>query len=68
MMLYPATSKLLSHVPNRYLMVNVIARRARQIAQDAQDRGIPMNEKTVTLAIGEIADGQIDAANVETSL
>lgn len=28
MMLYPAMSKLNSHVPNRYMLVNVVARRA----------------------------------------
>ena len=38
MMLYPAMSKLNSHVPNRYMLVNVVARRARQIADDADER------------------------------
>ena len=36
MMLYPAMSKLNAVVPNRYLLVNVVARRARQIAEDAE--------------------------------
>ena len=31
-MLYPAMNKLTANVPNRYLLVNVVARRARQIA------------------------------------
>ena len=39
MMLYPAMNKLTANVPNRYLLVNVVARRARQIAQEAEDAG-----------------------------
>ena len=31
-MLYPAMADLLKHIDSRYLLVNVIARRARQIA------------------------------------
>ena len=49
MMLYPAMSKLNSHVPNRYMLVNVVARRARQIADDADEAGIQLDEKPVTL-------------------
>ena len=33
MMLYPAMNKLKSHIPNRYMLVNVVALRAREIAQ-----------------------------------
>ena len=62
MMLYPAMNKLTANVPNRYLLVNVVARRARQIAQEAEDNGEPMNVKPVTLAINEVADGQISVA------
>ena len=36
MMLYPAMNKLKSHIPNRYMLVNVVALRARQIADDAE--------------------------------
>ena len=55
MMLYPAMNKLTAHVPNRYLLVNVVARRARQIAQEAEDNGEKMDVKPVTLAIHEVA-------------
>ena len=37
MMLYPPMNQLTANVPNRYLLVNVVARRARQIAQEAED-------------------------------
>ena len=62
MMLYPAMNQLTAQVPNRYLLVNVTARRARQIAQEAEDAGERMDVKPVTLAIHEIADGLYSAA------
>ena len=68
MMLYPAMSKLNSHVPNRYMMVNVVARRARQIADDADEAGIQLDEKPVTLAIHEVADGKIDAGDMDLTI
>ena len=45
MMLYPAMNTLTKNVPNRYLLVNVVARRARQIAEDAELEGIHLTEK-----------------------
>ena len=65
MMLYPAMNKLTEYVPNRYMMVNVVARRARQIAADAEARGEHLTEKPVTMAIHEVAEGQWDARNIE---
>ena len=38
MMLYPAMSKLNSYIPNRYMLVTVVARRARQIAEVAEGK------------------------------
>ena len=66
MMLYPAMNKLTANVPNRYLLVNVVARRARQIAREAEDLCEKLDIKPVTLAIQEVADGKIsvDAADV----
>jgi len=62
MMLYPAMNKLTANVPNRYLLVNVVARRARQIAQEAEDTGEKLDVKPVTLAIHEVADGKLSVA------
>lgn len=45
MMLYPAMNKLKSHIPNRYMLVNVVALRARQIADDAEEAGVQLDEK-----------------------
>ena len=66
-MLYPAMSKLLSNINSRYLMVNVVARRARQISIEANQQEVHLTEKPVTLAIREVADGKL-AATVEKTL
>ena len=68
MMLYPAMNKLTAHVPNRYLLVNVVARRARQIAQEAENAGEKMNEKSVTLAINEVAEGKLSVADANVNI
>ena len=68
MMLYPAMNKLTAHVPNRYLLVNVVARRARQIAQEAENAGEKMTEKPVTLAIHEVADGKLSVADANVNI
>lgn len=62
-MLYPAMDKLTSVVPNRYMLVNVVARRARQIAEEAEMTGLHLAEKPVTLAIHEVADGKLTAGD-----
>lgn len=66
-MLYPAMSKLNSYIPNRYMLVNVVARRARQIAEEAESTGERLEEKPVTLAIHEVAEGKLTAAGVEVA-
>ena len=68
MMLYPAMNKLTSYVPNRYMLVNVVARRARQIAETAEETGVPLNEKPVTLAINEVAEGKLDATQMDLTI
>jgi DNA-directed RNA polymerase subunit omega len=55
-------SKLLSNISSRYLMVNVVARRARQISLEAEAEQISLTEKPVTLAIQEVADGKLVAS------
>lgn len=61
-MLYPAMSELLKHIDSRYLMVNVVARRARQISIEAETFHEPLSDKPVTLAIREVAEGKLAAA------
>ena len=66
MMLYPAMSLLNKYVENRYLLVNVVARRARQIAAEAEAKGEHLEEKPVTEAINEVAEGLYDASTINT--
>ena len=60
-MLYPPMSELLKNVDSRYLLVNVVARRARQISIEAEQEGYALEDKPVTLAIREVADGKLTA-------
>ena len=66
MMLYPAMNKLNEYIPNRYMMVKVVARRARQIALEAENNGQILEDKPVTMAINEVAEGLFDASTIDT--
>lgn len=58
MMLKPAMNELLSQIPSRYMLVNVVAQRARQIASEAEEEGISLEDKPVSLALREVAEGK----------
>lgn len=58
-MLYPPVAELLENVDSRYLLVNVVAHRARQIAAEAEAFQEDLPEKPVTMAIWEVADGKL---------
>ena len=60
-MLYPPVANLLKNVDSRYLLVNVVAQRAREIAAEADEMQVELTEKPVTLAIWEVADGKLAA-------
>ena len=60
-MLYPPVADMLKHVGSRYLLVNVVAQRARQIADEAEALGEELTEKPVTMAIKEVAAGELTA-------
>ena len=59
MMLYPAISELVSKVGSRYQLVNLVARRARTIAADAEEKQIPLEKKPVSTAIDEVYTGKL---------
>ena len=61
-MLYPPVADLLKNVDSRYLLVNVVAQRARQIALEAEQAQEELPEKPVTLAIREVAAGKLSAS------
>lgn len=68
MMLYPPVPQMLKSVPSRYLLVNVIARRARQVAIEEEEFKLPSEKMAVSEAIDEIADGKIVATVKEEYL
>lgn len=61
-MLYPPVADLLKNVDSRYLLVNVVAHRARQIALEAETFQEELPDKPVTMAIQEVADGKLTAS------
>ena len=60
-MLYPPVADMLKNVDSRYLLVNVVAQRARIISEEAETFGEELPEKPVTLAIREVAEGKLTA-------
>ena len=65
MMLEPPMNQLLKQVPSRFMLVNVVAQRARQVASEAEDAGLSLDDKPVTIAIREVADGKLDLGREE---
>ena len=61
-MLYPPVADMLKNVESRYLLVNVVAQRARQIASEAEALQEDLPEKPVTMAIREVAEGKLSAS------
>lgn len=57
MLLYPPMKDLLKNVPSRYLLVNMVANRARKISNEAELANEPLTEKSVSIAVREVADG-----------
>lgn len=62
MMLYPSLSDLLKQVNSRYLLVNVVAKRARELSAASERREEPLEKKAVSHAIDDIAAGYIRAS------
>lgn len=60
-MLYPPVADMLKNVGSRYLLVNVVAQRARQLAEEAEMLEEELPEKPVTLAVREVAEGKLTA-------
>ena len=58
-MLYPSLASLLDQINSRYLLVNIIARRARDISAASSERDEYLDSKPVSRAIGEIASGEL---------
>ena len=61
-MLYPPVADMLKNVESRYLLVNVVASRARVISDEAEILQEELEDKPVTLAIREVAEGKLTAS------
>ena len=59
MMLYPPMSELVSKVGSRYLLVNLVARRARDISQKAEEEGESLDRKPNSTAIDVVYTGKL---------
>lgn len=59
MMLYPPVADLVNKVGSRYALVNLVAKRARGIASEAEKNGEPLNKKAVSAAIEEVYTGKL---------
>lgn len=59
MMLYPPVADLAEKAGSRYQLVNLIARRARNISTASHITGEILEEKPVSLAIEDIYSGEI---------
>ena len=67
MMLYPPMADLVSKIGSRYLLVNLVARRARQIASVAEENGEILDQKPVSTAIDEVYSGKLSLSEEGTS-
>ena len=59
MMLYPPVADLVDKIGSRYQLVNMVARRARTISAQAEERQIPLEKKAVSTAIDEVYSGKL---------
>ena len=65
MMLYPPLSDLVTKVGSRYLLVNLVSKRARHISTEAENNETPLTRKPVSIAIDEVFTGKLTATESE---
>ncbi|MCC8356739.1 MAG: DNA-directed RNA polymerase subunit omega [Oscillospiraceae bacterium] len=59
MMLYPPMAELIDKVGSSYALINLVAKRAREISAEAEEQGIPLTKKPVSAAIDEVYTGKL---------
>ncbi len=64
-MLYPSVASLVKVAGNRYSLVSVVSKRARQIADEMIADKSVSTQKPVTLAIGDLSQGRIIVKGVK---
>lgn len=66
-MLRPAMNDILKKGQSYYSFVLAVAKRARDIATDAMDKGELLDEKPVDLAVNEFYDGKYELIESEAT-
>lgn len=64
-MFNPDLRNVLKNKTSRYSLVTAVAKRAREIAGDAQENGEILDEKPVSLALDEIINGKYEVVEPE---
>ncbi|MBQ5677609.1 MAG: DNA-directed RNA polymerase subunit omega [Alistipes sp.] len=64
-MFNPDLRNVLKNKTSRYSLVTAVAKRAREIAGDAQENGEILEEKPVSLALDEIINGKYEVVEPE---
>ena len=65
MMLKPPMKDLLAQIDNRYMLVNIAAKRARDISENAEECKITLEDKPVKMALDDIASGRISVIKAD---
>jgi DNA-directed RNA polymerase subunit omega len=65
MVFNPNLTKVLANHLSRYSLVIATAKRAREIAEEAEENGEILTEKPVSLALDEIVQGKIKVVEPE---
>ena len=64
-MFNPDLRNVLKNKTSRYSLVTAVAKRAREIAGEAQENGDILEEKPVSLALDEIINGKYEVVEPE---
>ena len=64
-MLRPAMSQILKPGESYYEFVVAVAKKAREIAADAEENGVTLDEKTVTMAVQMFDKGELKLADID---
>ena len=59
MMLYPPVAELVDKIGSRYQLVNLVAKRARTISAEAEEKQLPLDKKAVSSAIDDVYTGKL---------
>ena len=59
MMLYPPVAEITAKVGSRYMLVNAVAKRAREISDAEEMSEVKSDKKAVSAAVDEIYSGKV---------